>query len=137
MIKLKEILTENVPNVLYHATFLALLPEIKMKGLLPDGEIHNFDNIERGVYLGVTHEYAGSMVEASENDDIPEKWFGEIIVIAINTNKLDQSKLDIDPNVAPQEDEYDDTIPADETVYSYIYRGIIPTSAFISITDYD
>lgn len=138
MIKLKEILENPVPSILYHATFRALLNRIQKIGLIPhdDTVIHNFEGIEEGVYLSPESEYAGSMVEASENPNIPEEWFNDIIVMAINTTSLDMSKFDRDPNVAPQEDEYDDTVPADEIIYSYIYRGTIPPSAISGYTKY-
>jgi hypothetical protein len=142
MIKLKELIemifdSESVPPILYHGTFNKLTNKIKKHGLVPGGrEIQNFSGIEGGVYLGLNPEYAVSMVEASENDSIPPKWFDDIAIIAINTSKIDLSKLDIDPNVLPQEDEYDDDIPADDTVYSFIYRGIISPDAIISIDRY-
>lgn len=128
----------DIPPILYHGTFKALVKKIKKIGLIPGGgRIKNFTGIERGVYLGLDPEYAGSMVEASENEDIPEDWFDEIVILGINTSKLDLSKLDRDPNVAPQEDEYNDDIPPDPTVYSFIYRGSILPDAIVSIVDHD
>lgn len=141
MIKLKDILNEvleDVPRLLYHATFKALLPSIKRKGIINGGsKYRNFDNVEKGVYLGYSPEYAGSMVEASENENIPEEWFDEIVILTIDTSKLDLSKLDNDPNVLPQEDEYDDEIPPDTTIYSFIYRDNIPFSAVVAVNKYD
>lgn len=141
MIKLKDILLEvleDVPRLLYHATFKALLPSIKKRGIISGGsKYRNFDNTERGVYLGYSAEYAGSMVEASENDNIPEEWFDEIVILSIDTSKLNLDKLDRDPNVLPQEDEYNDEIPSDDNVYSYIYRDNVPFNAVIDISKYD
>ena len=55
MIKLKQLLfevLEDVPRVLYHATFKALIPSIKRKGIISGGsKYRNFDSVERGVYL--------------------------------------------------------------------------------------
>lgn len=142
MIKLKSLLKElldrgSIPRLLYHGTFNQLAISIEMDGIIPGGnDVQNFTGIEKGVYLGLTPEYAGSMVETSENENIPENWFGEIVIITIDTSKLDLTKLDRDPNVAPQEDEYDDSIPADETIHSFIYRGMIPKNAIVSIDDY-
>ena len=131
---LKDILNEvleNVPRVLYHATFKALIPSIKRKGIISGGsKYRNFESVERGVYLGYSPEYAGSMVEASENDNIPEEWFDEIVILTIDTSKLDLSKLDRDPNVLQQEDEYN------ETIYSFIYRDNIQFNAVININKY-
>ena len=99
----------QIPHVLYHATFDALAQSIEREGIIPGGnDFQNFTGIEKGVYLGFSPEYAGSMVEASENPNIPEEWFDEIVIISVNTSKLDLTKLDLDPNVAPQEDEYDE-----------------------------
>lgn len=133
MIKLKSLLTEalhkSIPPVLYHATFNALIPRIQKLGLLPkDDEIlHNFEGIESGVYLAETDNEAGSFVEASENEKIPGYWFDEIVIISIDTSKLDISRFDVDPNVIGHEGE--DFRP-------FIYRGTIPSSAFIDIKDY-
>jgi len=141
MIKLKNILTEildDVPHILFHATFKALLPLIKKEGIVAGGgKYRNFVDVEKGVYLGYSPDYAGSMIEASENENIPEEWFDDIVILTIDTSKLDLNKLDRDPNVLPQEDEYDDEIPPDDTVYSYIYRGNIPFNAIIDFTKYD
>jgi len=133
MILLKSLLTEAlhkpIPPVLYHATFNALIPRIQKLGLLPkDDEIlHNFEGIESGVYLAEDENAAGSFIEVSENPKIPEHWFDEIVIISIDTSKLDISKFDVDPNVIAHEDE--DFRP-------FIYKGIIPSSTFIDIKDY-
>ena len=140
MIKLQDILNEvleGVPRVLYHATFKALIPSIKQKGIISGGsKYRNFDSVERGVYLGYSPEYAGSMVEASENDNIPDGWFDEIVILTIDTSKLNLSKLDIDPNILPSDNEYDDIGPADGIIDSFIYRDNIPFSAVININKY-
>lgn len=143
MIRLKNLIREeffrdDVPPLLYHATYKALLKNIKKHGIVPGGRrFRNFPECERGVYLGITPEYAGSMVEATENDNIPEEWLDDIIIFTVNTKTLNLSKLDRDPNVLPQEDEYNNETPPDETVYSYIYKGIIPFSSIIDINKYD
>lgn len=142
MIKLKLLVNKileqrTIPKILYHGTFNQLAISIERDGIVPGGnDIQNFIGIEKGVYLGLTPDYAGSMVEATENENIPEDWFDDIVIITIDTSKLDLTKLDRDPNVAPQEDEYDDSIPADETIYSFIYRDVISKDAIVSIIDY-
>jgi hypothetical protein len=136
MIKLKELLAvrevlhKPVPPILYHATFNALIPRISKMGLIPhdDTVLHNFDNIDRGVYLAEDPQSAGAFVETSENEKIPEEWFDDIVIIAIDTSKLDISKFDVDPNVIPGEGECN--VP-------FLYRGIVPPTAFQDITDYD
>jgi hypothetical protein len=133
MIKLKdlipEVLHKPVPRFLYHATFNGWIPNIEREGILPSGEIAhgNFSNIESGVYLAENPNEAGSFVEVSENPNIPEEWFNEIVVIKIDTSKLDLTKFDVDPNVIPHEG--DVNIP-------FIYKGTVHPSAFVEITDY-
>jgi len=135
MIKLSKLLNEalhkTVPEVLYHATFNALIPRIQSMGLLPEDDaiLHNFEDIDPGVYLAEDPNAASSYVEVSENPKIPEDWFNEIVVIAIDTSTLDKNKFDVDPNVIPFE--------GDDDFRPFIYRGIIPPSSFIEIVDYD
>ena len=139
MIKLKDILNEvleDVPRLLYHATFKALMPSIKKSGIISgDSKYRNIGGNEIGVYLGDSPEYAASMVEVSENDNIPKEWFDEIVILTIDTSKLNLSKFDSDLNALPPvwQDEYDDTVPLDEDIYSFIYRGNIPFSAVVNI----
>lgn len=130
MIKLKSILTEIttddlIPEFLYHATFDALAKEIESVGLIPNGNLFkNFEDIETGVYLANSPGIAESMVESSENENIPEEWFGEIVVLKIKTGGLDMQKFGEDPNVTF--DEYSDA-------QSFIYRGNIPPENIVEI----
>ena len=129
MIKLKELLTGVVPKLLFHATFNDLVPFIQSGGLIPNGKLFkNFEDIEWGVYLSSDDNFAGNMVQASENPKLPEKWFDEIVILVIDTSGLDPKKFDVDPNVNF----------SDENVSpkSYIYKGIIPPSAIREIYDY-
>ena len=63
---------------------------------------------------------AESFVEAAENDNIPEDWFDDIVVLKINTSKLDLSKLEVDPHV---------TYEKGDPTKSYIYKDIISPAA--------
>jgi len=132
MIKLKslllpEALTEDLPEYLYHATFNALIPEIQAEGLIPGGrDFRNYEDIDWGVYLSNDFDFAGSMTENTENENVPEKWLEEVVVIMLSTKNLDKSKFDSDPNVTLWEGD----------TRAYIYRGIIPPSAIIEIVDY-
>lgn len=131
MILLRNLLCEelhptDIPSVLYHATFRPMVESIKKQGLTPSGNKYvNFDNLEYGVYLGISPDYAISMVEASENNTIPSDWFDDIVVLSVNVSDLDLKKLDRDPNVLPQDDEYNDETPPDDTVHSFIYKDVI------------
>lgn len=132
MIKLKDLLIEKVstiPTVLYHGTFNQLIPSIYEKGLIPHGTtVINFSGTERGVYLTNNKEEAVAMVQASENAKIPEQWFDEIVVISIDTSKLDRSKLFPDPNVNVSD-------PFD--LLWLIYKDVVPPSALINVEDGD
>jgi hypothetical protein len=127
----KEDINEEIPDVFYHATFNELIPSISNKGLVPGGiDYQNFEGCESGVYLSDDYSFAGSMIEGgSENEDIPDEWFDNIVVILIDPNKLDLTKMEKDPHVNISAD--DEHIPR-----SFIYKGIIPTSAFIEIVDF-
>ena len=124
-----EALKEPLPPFLYHATFDALAREIETDGLIPNGRhFKNFEDIPWGVYLTNDWGFAGSMVECSENKNVPEDWWDEIVVIMIDTSKLDPVKFDRDPNVNISD--------GDESVRSYIYKGMIPPEAIMEINDF-
>lgn len=140
MIKLREImeaLSEPIPKFIFHATFNALIPEIKREGLIPHGRIfRNFEDIEWGVYLSNDKEFAGSMIEASENENIPEEWLDEIVICVIDTSLLDHNKFDKDPNINLTSDDQS-AIPHDPAVRSYIYKANIPPQAIKEIVDFE
>ena len=106
-----------MPEKLYHATFGPLMQDILAEGLLPGGkDIQNFEDIPKGVYLGITPEFCESMVEASENKAIPEDWFGDYVIFEVDIAKLDASKLVSDPCVTTEVPEaflYMDAIPVE------------------------
>jgi hypothetical protein len=123
----KETLNKPLPKYLYHASWYPLWDEIKDEGLVPDkeGMMHNFPDIEAGVYLSTHPNNAGSFLETTENRDIPEDW--AIMIITIDASKLDTSKMDIDPNIVWH---------VGEEPTAFIYRGVVPTSAFVKVEDY-
>lgn len=120
---------KSPPSILYHATFNALVPEIQQEGLISGGTFFkNFENKENGVYLAFTPGFAISMVQSTENQNVPEKWLDEIVILSIDSKKLDKTKLDIDPYVS---------IPPDNTINSYIYRGNIHPNVILQILNAD
>lgn len=129
MIKLAELLKNEIPQRLYHATFNPLAIEIERDGLIPHGKLfRNFEDIPWGVYLSDDYDFAGHMAMATENKNIPDEWLDQIVVIVIKTEGLDPSKFDFDPNVSLPDDV--------STQKSYIYRGIIPPKNIEEIVDY-
>ena len=124
MIKLKNILLEIVYNKpLYHATYKPLLSKIKTQGLDTRKAQMAWEDSKPGyVYLAKDLEVAASYAETSEV--VPDDWLDEIIILTIDSNKLDSEKLFIDKNV---QDNQGDTLE---------YRGEIPYEFIINIEEY-
>lgn len=132
MIKLKSLINETykggIPRLLYHATFYELVSDILDDGILPGGkDIQNYEGNESGVYLTPDKELAISMVETTENENIPEEWLDEIVVLTIDLHKIDNKKLfEKDPHWNPS---------GKDAVKSFLYREIIHPSAILKIED--
>src|ERR1035437_1623118 len=130
MIKLRDILNEiyngGIPRFLYHATVYELTPSIFEKGLLPNGiEHHMYENNEWGVYMSPSKEFSIDMVRSADerSSNIPEEWFDDIVVLLIDTHKLNDKKLfKKDPHVDPKRK---------EDPQSFLYKGIISPSAIM------
>ena len=106
----------NIPQYLYHATYKPLLKKIKEKGLdTSDSKKAWDDSVSGYVYLALDPYVAESYAEESEM--VPESWLDNIIILKIDTNKIDKSKLFVDQNV---QDNEGDTLE---------YRGTIPWEA--------
>lgn len=125
----QEYLSEQIeiPNILYHATFKPLLKKIKREGVGGKSLKKIWSDSKSGVvYLAKEPEVAFSYAETAftENEELPESWENEIIVLAIDANKLDKNKLFIDSNVIDNEG---DTLE---------YSGIIPWKYIIDVIKY-
>ena len=106
----------NIPRFLYHATYKPLLKKIKIEGLDTTKSKKNWeDSIPGYVYLAIDADIAESYAETSET--IPESWLDQIIILEIDTSKLDKSKLFLDQNVV------------DNDGSTFEYRGVIPADA--------
>ncbi len=116
----------TIPSILYHSTFRANLESIQQRGLDPnfDGEMKCWKWCEKGIYLHTDPDVAVSYTEVSDNPNIPDEWFEDnnIIALEINTTSLDKSLIIQDPNIDPNDD-----------ANSFLYRGIIPYGAIINI----
>ena len=126
MIRLIDLLKEasGMPNILYHATYKPLLSKIKTDGLDTNKAKKAWGDSKPGlVYLAKDIDVAGSYAEASEM--VPDSWIDNIIVLHIDTSKLDKSKLSIDKNVQNNEG---DTLE---------YAGVIPWEAISKVTKYN
>lgn len=85
------------PKYLYHATYKPLLKSITKNGL---GNTYrkNWSDSKHGVvYLAKDPDVAESYAESSQN--VKEDWLDEIIILKIDTNDLDKTKLELDKNV--------------------------------------
>ena len=112
--KLSENAAQNLPSVLYHATYKPRLKSIKLKGLGAGGK-RNWEDSQRGVvYLALDPNVAESYAETS--DMVPDEWLDSIVILKIATAGLDPNKFHIDSNV---QDNTGDTVK---------YHGIIPPS---------
>jgi hypothetical protein len=113
---IKEIITE-ASGTLYHATYKPFLDSITKNGLGGSGAQTQWEDSKPGyVYLAKDPEVARSHAEA--NEEVPDEYIDDIVVLSIDTSQLDQNNLEDDPNVMD-----DDSTLA--------YKGVIPTSAFV------
>jgi hypothetical protein len=109
-----EGLDQDIPSVLYHATYKPRLKSIQLKGLGSGGR-RNWEDSQRGVvYLALDPDVAESYAETS--DMVPDEWLDQIVMLKISTAGLDPNKFGIDSNV---QDNAGDTIE---------YHGVIPVS---------
>jgi len=107
---------EEVVPMLYHATYKPFLDSIMKNGLGGKGAQTQWEDSKPGyVYLAKDPEVAYSHAEA--NEEVPDEYIDNIVVLSIDASQLDQDNLEDDPNVMD-----DDSTLA--------YKGIIPTSAF-------
>ena len=124
MIRLLDLLKEESSNILYHATYKPLLKKIQADGLDTTKSKKAWEDSKPGlVYLATDKDIAGSYAESS--DVVPDEWLDNIIILHIDTNKLDRSKISVDKNV---QDNIGDTLE---------YAGIVPWSAIIKAERYD
>jgi RNA:NAD 2'-phosphotransferase (TPT1/KptA family) len=127
MIRLINLLKEasnNIPPILYHATYRPLLKKIKEDGLDTKKSKKAWEDSKPGlVYLATNLDVAASYAESSEM--VPDSYLDNIIILHIDTSQLDLTKLSIDQNV---QDNKGDTLE---------YDGIIPFSAISKITKYE
>ena len=110
--------TLNIPKYLYHATYKPLLKKIKEHGLNTTMSKKNWEDSKPGVvYLAVDPDVAESYAET--NDVVSDDWLDQIIILKIDTSKLDKQKIKPDSNVRNDDN---DTLE---------YHGAIPFSAIL------
>lgn len=112
---------------LYHATYKPFLNSIKKNGLGNTNRKMYSDSKGKGVvYLTDDADVATSYAEESEwveEQEDPDKYLDNIIILKIDVSKLDQDKLFSDENVRSIDDA------------TYEYHGIIPFDAVIDVIE--
>jgi len=122
--KLADILKEVSQQYLYHATYKPLLKKIQAMGLdTRDSKKAWDDSVAGYVYLAKDPDVAASYAESSEM--VPESWLDQIVILTIDSSKLDQDRI------------FDDANVRNETSDTVEYRGIIPFEAIIKVEKYD
>lgn len=112
--KINDIIIE-ASEPLYHATYRPFLDSIMKNGLGGSGAQTQWEDSKPGyVYLAKDPEVAVSHAEA--NEEVPDEYIDDIVLLIIDASKLDYAKLEDDPNVMD-----DDSTLA--------YNGIIPSTA--------
>lgn len=116
-------LLKVIPKVLYHATYKPRLGKIKIHGLDNSKAVKAWDDSKTGtVYLSTDPHVAASYAESS--DKVPDSYLDRIIILHIDTAKLDLNLLNLDENVL---DNKGDTIE---------YNGVIPFAAVVTVEPY-
>lgn len=112
----------NIPSKLYHATYGEYLESIKRKGLIPRYHC-TWRDCQWGIYLADDPYEAESYAEVApdDNSNIPEEYIDDIVILEIDSARLDQSKLDIDPHVQWNENPLN--------ISTFIYKDSIPFSS--------
>ena len=119
--ELLKTMNEAVIPMLYHATYKPFLDSIMKNGLGGSGAQTQWEDSKPGyVYLAKDPEVAISHAEA--NEEVPDDYIDNIVVLSIDVSQLDSDNLEDDPNV----------IDDDSTL---AYKGIIPTNAFTVAID--
>lgn len=112
-----------IPKKLYHATYRQFLDSIKTNGL---GNTNNkmwTDSKQGVVYLADDPWVAESYAEESEwvyEQEEPDVYLDNIVIIEVDSTKLDKKKLRVDKNVLLDNEENNAT---------WEYYGVIPLEA--------
>jgi len=127
---------EQLPKYLYHATYGPYFEQIKRDGAIKIKPPHKnwifsneYDTID-AIYLAGDPDVAISYAETSETTE--EELLENIILLTIDTSKLDKSQLYIDHNV-----KLDSNKKYNKEELTYEYYKDIPLSAIVEREIYD
>lgn len=108
----------NLPDKLYHATFLPRWEEIKKSGgLQTNTKYKNYEDSRNVICMEADPDAAYSYAEVAM-DDMEEEL--PIVILEINTSYLDTKFIDVDKNICRDED---------DEITSYEYMKNIPLDA--------
>jgi len=100
----------SIPKYLYHATYKPFLKSIKEKGLGNTRKKMWSDSANGVVYLATNEDVAYSYAEIAEwLDDVEDydKYVDNIVILKIDADKLDRTKLKKDSNVIDGDDTFE------------------------------
>ena len=124
-------------DTLYHATYKPYWEEIKKEGFIKPGKHYNWSDIfktYRYIYLSTDYDNAYSYAETAE--DIPEELLNQIVVLEIDTNKLDIDSISADENQIYDSDEDEGRSIEDPLTWIELeYDKPIPVSAVKKVHD--
>lgn len=136
---INEAKMNEIPPILYHATFKRFIPNIKKTGL-GNTKRKLWENSEpHTVYLATDEDQAASYMEAVIDEYDLEQYADEpIVIIKIDTSKLNHNLFELDKNNESNFDYVNDSnFDLDQDLdYTLEYHGIIPASSFIDIYEY-
>lgn len=118
-----QIKSSSIPETFYHGTFQPYLKSIMAKGLGAYYPGKNYgDSQGRYVYLADSPELSRAFCEEA---DVPEEYLDQIVILSIDSNKLNYRLLQHDSNILPVK-----AAPGFGLhFHSWEYTGIIPPDA--------
>lgn len=132
---LEESLTEDNSYIfntdfLYHATFKPYWEAIQEDGFISAGKHCNWQGLSKPTVVCLARDPDVAVSYCEANEEVPEEFLDQIVVLQIEVNKLNLDLLNIDENVFyTYDDDVDPELPA--TWQEFQYEGKIPLS-FIS-----
>ncbi len=119
MKELISYLKRNKITHLYHATYGPVLDYIELYGLgaNPPERINAWEGLssENLVYLAHTPDAAEAFAENADNEELPEEWLWDIVILEVKIDDLNIDQLSFDSNHQ-----------IEEPFKTFQYQGIIP-----------
>lgn len=118
---------------LYHATYKPYWDEIKRTGRIKPGVHSNWEGLSRSDVICLSRNYDNAVSYAETAENVPEEYLDQIVVLEVDANKLDISKLHIDQNQVYWN--YDEVNVEDPSTWIELqYEGSIPVAWIAKVT---